>query len=139
MDESSEQCAREARDPIPAKPGQSECYDVEYERNGVAHLLTFYAPFENWRHIDIADNHAAKQWAQGIRRLVQEDYPQATRITLVMANLNTHGSASLYKAFPPHVARSLLDKLACVYTPYHGRRTDQAQTPLSYIIRLMVY
>ena len=52
---------------------------VEYERNGVAHLLAFYVPFENWRRIDIADNHAAEQWAQGIRRLVQEDYPQATR------------------------------------------------------------
>lgn len=52
MDETSVQCAREARDPIPAKPGQSECYDVEYEWNGVAHLLAFYAPFENWRCID---------------------------------------------------------------------------------------
>ena len=45
MDESSEQCAREACDPIPAKPGQSERHDVEYERNGVAHLLAFYVPF----------------------------------------------------------------------------------------------
>jgi len=81
MDETSAQCAREARDPIPAKPGQSERYDVEYERNGVAYLLAFYAPFENWCRIDVADNHAAEQWAQGVRRLVQEDYPQATRIT----------------------------------------------------------
>ena len=47
MDETSVQCARGARDPIPVKPGQSERYDVEYERNGVAHLLAFYAPFEN--------------------------------------------------------------------------------------------
>ena len=191
MDETSVQCAREACDPIPAKPGQSECYDVEYERNGVTHLLAFYAPFENWRRIDIADNHAAEQWAQRVRRLVQEDYPQATRITLVMDNLNTHGSASLYKVFLPHVARSLLDKLECVYTPKHGgwlnlaecefsvlgrqclpvttgsrdgrfrspgmdgdpepiqstrrlalchgRRMDQAQTSLSYIIRLMCH
>jgi len=77
MDETSVQCTREARDPIPAKPGQSKRYDVEYGRNGVAHLLAFYVPFENWRRIDIADNHAAGQWAQGIRRLVQEDYPQA--------------------------------------------------------------
>jgi len=38
MAERSEQCAREARDPIPAKPGQSECYDVEYEWNGVFQL-----------------------------------------------------------------------------------------------------
>jgi len=82
MDETSVQCVRETRDPILSKPGQSERYDVEYERKGVTHLLAFYAPFENWRRIDIADNHAAEQWAQGIRRLVQEDYPQATRITL---------------------------------------------------------
>ena len=96
MDETNEQCAREAHDPIPAKPGRSERYDVEYKRNGVTHLLAFYAPFKNWRRIDIADNHTAEQWAQGVRRLVQEDYPQATRITLVMDNLNTHGGASLY-------------------------------------------
>ena len=74
--------------------------DVEYKRNGVAHLLAFYAPFENWRRIDIADNHAAEQWAQGVRRLVQEDYPQAIRITLVMDNLNTHGGSALYKGRP---------------------------------------
>ena len=82
--------------PIPAKPGQSERHDVEYERNGVAHLLAFYAPFESWRRIDIADNHAAEQWAQGVQQLVQENYPQATRITLVMDNLNTSwtGTAS---------------------------------------------
>jgi len=131
MDESSEQCAREARDPIPAKPGQSECYDVEYKWNGVTHLLAFYAPFENWRRIDIADNHAAEQWAQGIRRLVQDDYPQATRITLVMDNLNTHGGASLYKAFPPHVACSLLDKLEFVYTPKHGGWLNLAECEFS--------
>ena len=55
MDETSVQCAREARDPIPAKPGQSERYGVEYERNGVAHLLAFYVPFENWRRITTED------------------------------------------------------------------------------------
>jgi len=34
---------------------------VKYGWNGIAHLLAFYAPFENWRRIDIADNHAAEQ------------------------------------------------------------------------------
>ena len=64
-------------------------------------LAGVLCPFENWRRIDIADNQAAEQWLQGVRRLVQEDYPQATRITLAMDNLNPHGGASLYKAFPP--------------------------------------
>jgi hypothetical protein len=75
MDETSVQCLREVRDPIPTKAGQSERYDVEYERNGVAHVMAFYAPFENWRRVEVADNHAAEQWAEGVRRLVQENYP----------------------------------------------------------------
>jgi transposase len=135
MDETSVQCIKEVRTPIPAKAGQSERYDVEYERNGVAHLLAFYAPFENWRRVDVADNHAAEQWAEGVRRLVQEDYPEAQRITLVMDNLNTHTGASLYKAFPPALARSLLDKLEFVYTPKHGSWLNMAECEFSVLGR----
>lgn len=116
MDETSVQCVKDVRPPIAACPGRCERYDGEYERNGVAHLLLFYAPFENWRRLQVADNHAACEWAEGIRRLVQEDYPDAQRITLVMDNLNTHTGASLYKAFAPELARALLDKLE----PKHG-------------------
>jgi transposase len=131
MDETSVQCIKEVRPPLPARPGVTERYDVEYERNGVAHLILFYAPFESWRRLDVADNHAAEQWAQGIRRLVQEDYPQAKRITLVMDNLNTHTGASLYKAFEPQLARTLLDKLEFVYTPKHGSWLNIAECEFS--------
>lgn len=135
MDESSVQCIKQIRAPIAAKPGQTERYDVEYERNGVAHLMLFYAPFENWRRIDVADNHAALQWAEGVRRLVQEDYADAKRITLVMDNLNTHNGASLYKAFAPEVARALRDKLAFVYTPTHGSWLNMAECEFSVLAR----
>ena len=135
MDETSVQCVKEVREPLPARPGQCERYDVEYERNGVAHLLLFYAPFENWRRVDVADNHAAKQWAEGIRRLVEDDYPDAHRITVVMDNLSTHSGASLYKAFPPELARSLLDKLEFVYTPKHGSWLNMAECEFSVLGR----
>ncbi len=135
MDESSKQCVKEVRDPIPASPGQTERYDVEYERNGVAHMILFYTPFENWRRVDVADNHAALQWAEGVRRLVEEDYPQAERITLVMDNLNTHTGASLYKAFPPEQARSLLDKLEFIYTPKHGSWLNMAECEFGVLSR----
>ena len=36
-----------------------------------------------------------------VLRLVEEDYPQAQRTTLVMDNLSTHTGASLYKTFEP--------------------------------------
>ena len=135
MDETSVQCVKEVREPLPARPGQCERYDVEYERNGVAHLLLFYAPFENWRRVDVADNHAAIQWAEGIRRLVEDDYPDAHRITVVMDNLSTHRGASLYKAFPPELARSLLDKLEFVYTPKHGSWLNMAECEFSVLGR----
>ena len=135
MDETSVQCVREVRPPIAARPGRTERYDVEYERNGVAHLLLFYAPFENWRRIQVADNHAAREWAEGVRRLAQDDYPDAKRITLVMDNLNTHTGASLYKAFAPEMARALLDKLEFVYTPKHGSWLNMAECEFSVLSR----
>ncbi len=135
MDEASVQCTKEIRAPIAAKPGQTERYDVEYERNGVAHLILFYAPFANWRRIQVADNHAAIEWAENIRRLVQDDYPDAECITLVMDNLNTHTGASLYKAFRPELARALLDKLDFVYTPKHGSWLNMAECEFSVLSR----
>ncbi|SET71405.1 DDE superfamily endonuclease [Nitrosomonas marina] len=135
MDETTVQCIKEVRAPIAARPGETERYDVEYERNGVAHLLLFYAPFENWRRIQVADNHAACEWAEGVRRLVEEDYSNANKITLVMDNLNTHSGASFYKAFTPEHARRLLNKLEFVYTPKHGSWLNMAECEFSVLSR----
>ena len=83
----------------------------------------------------MATDHTASTWAEGVRRLVEEDFPQARRITLVLDNLSTHSGASLYKNFPPAKARALLDKLALVYTPEarqlaeHGRVGVQRAGP----------
>ncbi len=135
MDETTKQCTREVRKPIPPSPGQTERYDGEYERNGVAHLLLFYAPLENWRRVQVAGNHAASEWAEGVRRLVQEDYRHAEKITLVMDNLSTHTGASLYKAFPPELAHSLLSKLEFIYTPKHGSWLNMAECEFSVLAR----
>lgn len=135
MDETSVQCVKEVRPVLPGKPGQIERYDAEYERNGVAHLIQFYAPFIGWRRIDVADNHAALQWAHGVRTLVENDFPDAKRITLVMDNLSTHTGASLYKAFEPAVARALLERLEFVYTPKHGSWLNMAECEFSVLSR----
>jgi transposase len=135
MDESSVQCIKEVREPLPAKAGCPARYDAEYERNGVAHLIQFSAPFVGWRRIEVADNHAAKEWAKGVRKLVEEDFAEAKRITLVMDNLSTHTGASLYKAFEPQVARRLLEKLEFVYTPKHGSWLNMAECEFSVLSR----
>ncbi len=135
MDESSKQCVQEIRPPQPMRPGHAARADAEYRRNGVGHLLMYYAPFEDWRRTDVATDHAAPTWAEGVRRLVEEDFPQAQRITLVMDNLSTHTGASLYKTFEPAKARALLDKLEFVYTPNHGSWLNIAECELSVLAR----
>ena len=70
-----------------------------------------------------------------VRRLVEEDFPGAERITLVMDNLNTHAAASLYKAFPAPKARRLLEKLEFVYTPKHGSWLNMAECEFSVLAR----
>ena len=135
MDETSKQCVNDIRPPLLTCVGQTARYDVEYERNGVAHLLMFYSPLDNWRRVDVKTDHSARTWAEGVRRLVEEDYPQAQRITLVMDNLNTHTGASLYKAFEPAQAARLLEKLKFVYTPKHGSWLNMAECELSVLSR----
>ena len=41
MDETTKQCVREVRTPLPMLPGHPARYDAEYERNGVGHLLMY--------------------------------------------------------------------------------------------------
>ena len=135
MDETTKQCVKETRAPQPVGPNRPARYDAEYERNGVTHLLLYYAPLENWRRVDVASDHVATTWAQGIRQLVETDFPDAHRITLVMDNLNTHAGASLYKAFPPQQARRLLEKLEFVYTPKHGSWLNMAECEFSALAR----
>ena len=80
----------------------------------------FFNPIEGKRCVDIADNCTAKDWAQQIKQLLDVDYPEAKKITLVMDKLNTHVGASLYKTFSPKEARRILDKLDFHYTPIYG-------------------
>jgi len=52
-----------------------------------------------------------------IKGMLDERYPQATKVRLVMDNLNTHSAASLYEAFAPEEARRLAQRLEIHYTP----------------------
>ena len=135
MDESSKQQIKEVRQPIPAQPGESERYDTEYERNGVSNLFIFFDPLAGWRHVDVTDQRTAVDWAYQIRDLVDVYYPEASLITLVMDNLNTHCGASLYKAFEPSEARRILERLDIHYTPKHGSWLNMAEIELSILSR----
>ena len=54
---------------------------------------------------------------------------------LVQDNLNTHGPASLYEAFPPAEAKRLADRLEIHPTPKHGSWLNMAEVELGILGR----
>src|SRR6202022_3919879 len=90
FDESPTQLIGEAREPIPAAPGQPERYDCEYRRNGTANLFVFLDAHKPWRHVKVTDQRTARDFANCMRDLVDTHYPDAAQIRVVMDNLSTH-------------------------------------------------
>jgi hypothetical protein len=76
-----------------------------------------------------------KDWAECIRQLVDEIYPQAEQIVLVMDNLNTHKKSSLYERFEPVEAKRIADKLEIHHTPKHGSWLNMAEIEISVMAR----
>ncbi len=135
MDEVSKQLLRDTRAPLATQPGKPRRRDYEYERGGVANLFLFCEPLVGRRWVDVTEHRKKVDWAHQIKELVDERYPDAEKIVLVMDNLNTHSPASLYEAFPPAEAKRLSDKLQIHYTPKHGSWLNIAEIELSVLSR----
>jgi hypothetical protein len=135
MDETSKQLIKETRASIPASPGESLRYDAEYERNGTCNIFLSCEPLKGKRTTKVTDQRKKTDWACFIKELVDNDYPSADKIVLVMDNLNTHAGSSLYEAFEPADAKRILDKLEIHYTPKHGSWLNMAEIELSHLSR----
>ena len=92
-------------------------------------------PQAGWRHIEVTGQRTMKDFAQQMKWLVDEKYPEVEVIRIVMDNLNTHKPASLYERFEPSEARRILKKLEFHYTPKHGSWLNMAEIELSVLSR----
>lgn len=135
MDEQPVQLIKETRIPLPAKPGQPESVDYEYERNGTANIFLFTEPLAGWRKAVVSERRTAVDWAIEIQRLLDQDYANSLKVILVCDQLNTHKLASLYEAFAPATARHLVERLEIHHTPKHGSWLNIAENELAALTR----
>jgi hypothetical protein len=135
LDETSKQLIGEVRSPVPAVPGQVAHYDCEYVRNGVANLFVIFEPLAGRREVEMTDRRTKKDYAQCLRKLSDQVYPDAEIIVLVQDNLNTHSPASLYDAYVPTEAKRLMERFEWHYTPKHGSWLDMAEIELGILSR----
>jgi hypothetical protein len=135
FDESGKELRAPRHPTLPPAPGRSAREDGEYVRAGSANLLLWCAPLLGQRGVTVTTQRTGIEWAQAIRQLVEEGFPAAERIVLVLDNLSTHPAGALYRAFPPAVARRLLTKLELHFTPRHASWLNVAEVELSVLAR----
>ena len=121
----------QTRPPVPMQPGRVERRDYEYVRKGTADLFVMVEPLAGWRHVAVTEQRTRRDFAECLRFLVEERYPDAEYVRLVVDNLNTHVPAALYEAFPAPRARAILERLAFHYTPKHGSWLNMAEIEIS--------
>jgi transposase len=134
FDETPRQLIGEERVPIPAEPGKLGRYDYEYVRNGTANVFMFVDVNRPWRHAKVTDQRTGADFADCMRDLVDEHYPDADRIRVVLDNLSTHKSAALYDRFPPAEARRILSRLEFHFTPKHASWLNMVEIEIGVMV-----
>jgi transposase len=134
FDETPRQLIGEARVPVAARPGKTARRDYEYVRNGTANVFMFVDAQRPWRHAKVTDRRANRDFAECMRDLVDQHYPSASCIRVVLDNLSTHKAASLYEAFAPDEARRILRRLAFHYTPKHASWLNMVEIEIGVMV-----
>jgi hypothetical protein len=135
LDETSKQLTGEVQTPVGIAPGQVALHDYEYVRNGVANIFMMVEPLAGKREVEVTLRRTRKDYAECLRKLSDEIYPDAAVIVMVQDNLNTHSPASLYEAFEPAEAKRLAERFEFHYTPKHGSWLDMAEIELGILSR----
>ena len=135
FDETSTQLLADTRPPLPAQPGRPARQDYEYRREGTRNLFLACEPMAGWRHVQVTERRTMQDFARRMRWLVDEAYPETPMVRVVLDNLNTHRTASLYETFPAAEARRVAKRLEFHYTPKHGSWLNMAEIEFSVLSR----
>ena len=120
---------------LPIVSGQPARQDYEYERNGKSNIFMAVEPLVGKRKTFVTDQRTHQDFAELLRCLSDDEYPDADKIVLVTDNLNTHSPACLYERFEPDEARRLTQRFEWHYTPEHGSWLNMAEIKLSLLSR----
>jgi hypothetical protein len=135
FDETSKELRETPRGSLPIEKGRPERHDYEYQRNGTANLFTWVEPLIGRVKVTVTGRRTANDFADQIKILIDEDYPDADCVVLVLDNLNTHNPGALYQRFSPEEAHRINSKIEWHYTPEHASWLNMAEIQLSVLAR----
>lgn len=135
FDEKSVERHAPVRSPFPLRPAKPKRHDDESLRNGTRNVFLFVEPKAGKRHTLVTLRRTKADWAKAMRYVVDELYPDAPTIDLVLDNLNTHHYEVLVESFGKAEADRIRKRLVLHYTPVHGSWLNMAEIELSVMAR----
>lgn len=135
MDEKSKQLLEDSRQPIPARPGKPEKYDYEYKRKGTCNIFVAVVPKAGMRVVKVTGTRTKRDFAYFVEDLIENHFPEASCIQLVLDNLNTHFAGSIIETFDKNKADRILEKIRFIYTPKHGSWLNMAEIEINVMDR----
>lgn len=135
FDEASKEPRGDVAEPVPPAPGSPAKQDYEHTRHGTADLFVMVEPLGGRRHVRVTDRRTIPDFANQMKYLCDEMYPEAEVIRVVLDNLNTHALGSLFAAYPPDEAWRLARRLEFHFTPKHASWLNMAECELSVLSR----
>lgn len=117
------------------RPGDNKKVDSGYVRNGTCSIFAFTEPLADRHHTSVREHRTAVDWAEEIKYLVDEMYPEVDKIILVMDNLNTINQHPYTRNFRQRKPAGSPGNLRSHYTPKHCSWLDIAEIELNVMTR----
>lgn len=131
IDEKNKQLLEETRKPIPLKEGRVAKYDYEYKRNGMSNIFAAIEPKGGNHWLSVTQRRTKEDFAWFVKNMMDGLYKRATKVRLVMDNLNTHFEKSFYETFSVAKAKKLLERIEFYYTPKHASWLNMAEIEIN--------
>jgi len=125
----------EVVEPIAMQTGQVRKEHYAYAKLGSCTLFAAIEPLTGQRLAQVHTRRTKREFAL-FCQAVAAAYPQATRIRLVLDNLNTHNASAFYENLPADEAFVLAQRFEFFYTPKSASWLNMIEIEFSALSRL---
>lgn len=122
-------------EPLAMQTGQVRKEHYAYAKLGSCTLFAAIEPLTGNRLAQVHRQRTKREFAL-FCQAVAAAYPQATRIRLVLDNLNTHNASAFYEILPADEAFALAQRFEFFYTPKSASWLNMIEIEFSAISRL---
>ena len=134
FDERPCQLIEEVYTPMRIQEGKAKRIDCEYQRNGTASLLLAYDIDKGERFGQLRDRRTKRDFSEFFD-WIEKKYPDATKLIVILDNLNTHNYGAFYENLPIKRAAFLRQKIELHFTPKHGSWINMVEIEFSALSR----